>query len=116
MVQIVFMKKLSSLEQQKITAIVRAAGKHLLDVLDHNPIQEKYAGDIISIVTQADIDTENFLKRELGHAFPAVGFYSEETFKNSQDELKKDYVWVVDPIDGTLNFSRRNPLFCISKL
>ncbi len=105
---------LSSSDISKVKTTVKTAGKHLLEVLDHNPIQEKYAGNITSVVTQADIDTENYLKRELEKEFPNIGFYSEETFRSSANELEKEYCWVVDPIDGTLNFSRGNPLFCIS--
>lgn len=108
------MKQLSLSEQQKVKSIIKAAGKHLLEVLDHSPIAEKYAGNITSIVTQADIDTENFLRNELKKYFPSIGFYSEETFKSSTNELGKEYCWVVDPIDGTLNFSRGNPIFCIA--
>ena len=40
--------------------------------------------------------------------FPAHGFYGEETGSNA---LEAEYVWVVDPIDGTKAFVREYPMF-----
>lgn len=108
------MKKLSHTDIRKVEKIVKTAGKKLTRVLDRSAVKQKYSDTISSIVTQTDIDTENFLREELAKYFPAVGFYSEETYKSTQNELEKDFCWVVDPIDGTLNFSRGVPIFGIS--
>lgn len=59
-----------------------------------------------SIVTQADEETEDFIRKSLEKKFPDHGFIGEET-----TECKKNTAWIVDPIDGTLAFSRRLPDF-----
>lgn len=108
------MKSFSFGDQRRVEKIVKTAGKRLLEYNDITSLRQKNVNDLASVVTQADIDTEKYIKKELNTLFPRIGFYSEETYNTSQKELTKEYVWVVDPIDGTLNFSRGVPLFGIS--
>ena len=61
-----------------------------------------------SPVTQADIEAEQVIRRILGERFPSHGFYGEETGKSGLDA---DYLWLVDPIDGTKAFVREYPMF-----
>lgn len=58
-----------------------------------------------SLVCEADIEVDSFLKRELGALLPAAGWLSEET-ADSTERLDKGLVWLVDPIDGTRDFIR----------
>ena len=59
-------------------------------------------------VTVADIETEQAIKGILQAAFPEHGFYGEETGKSRPNA---EYVWLVDPIDGTKSFVREYPFF-----
>lgn len=61
-----------------------------------------------SPVTIADIESEKTIKRVIQNAFPEHGFYGEETGKEGLD---KEYIWLVDPIDGTKSFVRDYPFF-----
>jgi len=61
-------------------------------------------------LTEADGAVEAFLKRELTSAFPEDGFQGEETGTGPAGRL----TWVVDPIDGTSNFARGAPRWCVS--
>lgn len=108
------MIKLNKTDLARVRQIVVMAGNRLLNYAHPDPIRQKYADTLISVVTKADVETEKFLRQELKKYFPSVGFYSEETYQDFGEELKKDYVWVVDPIDGTLNFSRGLPLFGVT--
>src|SRR3989338_3726101 len=63
-----------------------------------------------SPVTVYDHASEEIIKNILHKQFPADSFYGEETTK---DRTAKR-VWVIDPIDGTFNFMRGFPEFCIS--
>lgn len=59
-------------------------------------------------VTQADIECEQAIRKTiLGH-FPEHGFYGEETGRTEDDA---EYLWLVDPIDGTKGFVRQYPFF-----
>lgn len=59
-------------------------------------------------VTIADVETEKAIKDVILGAFPEHGFYGEETGKTNADA---DYLWLIDPIDGTKSFVRQYPFF-----
>ena len=61
-----------------------------------------------SPVTEADVETEKIIRSIVSARFPDHGFYGEETGTSAMDA---DYVWIVDPIDGTKAFSREYPMF-----
>lgn len=61
-----------------------------------------------SPVTQADVECEAAIKSVLGAAFPEHGFYGEEL---GQESMDADYIWLIDPIDGTKSFVRGYPFF-----
>ena len=59
-------------------------------------------------VTRADVESEEVIHRIIAAAFPDHGFYGEETGRRG---LEAEYVWLVDPIDGTRSFVRGYPFF-----
>ncbi len=59
-------------------------------------------------VTQADVECEQAIREIILEAFPEHGFYGEETGRTQEDA---DYLWLVDPIDGTKGFVRQYPFF-----
>jgi len=61
-------------------------------------------------VTEADVAVERFLSERLAAAFPADGFQGEEGGIARGGSLR----WVVDPIDGTANYMRGLPRYCVS--
>jgi myo-inositol-1(or 4)-monophosphatase len=63
-------------------------------------------------LTEVDGETEELIGRRLHDAFPYDGFIGEETAGWAAPE--NGAVWVVDPIDGTANFARSVPHFCVS--
>lgn len=63
-------------------------------------------------VTEADLAVNTFLARRLGAARSDYGWLSEETVDDRRNR-SPDRVWVVDPIDGTRAFMRKDPNWCI---
>jgi histidinol-phosphatase len=61
-----------------------------------------------SPVTEADVEAERVIRRLLEARFPDHGFFGEETGSRG---MGADYVWLVDPIDGTKSFVREYPMF-----
>lgn len=59
-------------------------------------------------VTQADVECEQLIRDLILGRFPGHGFYGEET---GQSQADADYLWLVDPIDGTKAFVRQYPFF-----
>lgn len=63
------------------------------------------------IVTKQDKQTEKIILNIIQKKFPQHQILSEEKGYNKK---KSDYLWVIDPLDGTTNFSIKNPLFGVS--
>ena len=63
-------------------------------------------------LTEVDGETEDLISRRLQAAFPGDGFIGEETGGRAASGAQA--TWVVDPIDGTVNFARGVPHFCVS--
>jgi histidinol-phosphatase len=61
-----------------------------------------------SPVTEADVEAEKAIRGLLEARFPGHGFFGEETGSHG---MGADYVWLVDPIDGTKSFVREYPMF-----
>ena len=64
-------------------------------------------------VTTADNESDLYLKTILTESYPDYGWLSEETV-DSKERLKKDRVWIVDPLDGTKEFIQGIPHFVVS--
>jgi len=63
-------------------------------------------------VTNADLKTEKIIIEELKKAKPNYSIISEEN--GIEDNKDKDNTWIIDPIDGTVNFLHGVPHFAIS--
>jgi len=70
-------------------------------------LKQKNTQDFVS---NADGEVEDFIKQKLLEQFPTDHFFGEE----SGGDVNDNDLWVVDPIDGTSNFVRGIPFFCIS--
>ncbi len=98
-----------------VLGVMTKAGERIRRIKNITLLPEKTVDNLVlGIVTETDVATENYLKESFAKRFPSFGFYSEETAKDTASELKKEFVWIVDPIDGTLNFSRHLPQHGIS--
>ena len=109
---------LNSFSHDAVADALREAAR--LDVLprfkmlqDHE-IMEKNPGDVVTV---ADIEAEHRLTRLLPDILPGSVVVGEEAHSKDPMILQKisgdEPVWLVDPVDGTKNFTNGNPLFCI---
>ena len=64
-------------------------------------------------VCDIDLEVDAFLHERLGRLDPDAGWLSEETLDQS-DRIERRRVWVVDPIDGTRDYLRGRPGWCVS--
>lgn len=68
-----------------------------------------------SIVTEADVRVQDMIVEGIRHAFPDHGILAEEASPRiADDELAREYVWAIDPIDGTRNYAAGIPAFTCS--
>ncbi len=73
------------------------------------PVESKGFRDV---VTEADFAAQRLMTNVIRRRFPTHGFLTEED--DDSLPLEGDVIWVIDPIDGTINFSRSMPSFCVS--
>jgi myo-inositol-1(or 4)-monophosphatase len=64
-------------------------------------------------VCEIDLAVDAFLREQLAILDPEAGWLSEETLDHS-DRIERPRLWVVDPIDGTRDYLRNRPGWCVS--
>jgi myo-inositol-1(or 4)-monophosphatase len=89
--------------------IAREAGALLRDFY-HRGVRTEYKGDV-DLVTEADRASEKLIVARLQSQFPNHGIVGEEGTSEHKDN---EYLWYVDPLDGTTNFAHSFPVFCVS--
>jgi len=87
------------------------AGEILLSLFGRlESVRKKGEGDI-DLVTEADVASETMLVRRLRKLLPEASLLAEEgTARDAAGGLR----WVIDPLDGTTNFTHGYPVFCVS--
>lgn len=66
------------------------------------------------VVTEIDVEVQRRLVGALGAAYPTFGMLGEEDLGHAKGTDFSGPTWVIDPIDGTQNFVRDYPGFCVS--
>ena len=76
--------------------------------VDKLNVRAKRQNDFVSEVDHA---AEEAIISILREAYPSHGFLAEES---GEKDAKAEYVWVIDPLDGTTNFLHGFPQYCVS--
>jgi myo-inositol-1(or 4)-monophosphatase len=71
-------------------------------------------GNASAILTETDLKVEKHLINGLRSKYPDHQFIGEESTGGDGPELADAPTWIIDPIDGTMNFVHSNPLVCTS--
>ncbi|WP_209123457.1 inositol monophosphatase family protein [Alkalihalobacillus sp. BA299] len=96
--------------KENIKAWVKEVGKEQLIRIEQ-PFQMKTKSSDIDLVTEVDEWSEQYLIDQIKSHYPDHAIMSEES---GWHEGQAEYEWVIDPIDGTVNFAHGFPLFSIS--
>jgi len=67
--------------------------------------------DYNDLVTNADKQCEAKISEIINNYYPEHNLLGEE---GGDRKKNSDYVWIVDPIDGTINYAHSVPIFCVS--
>ena len=94
---------------KKIEQIVRKCGDNLLQ---HNIKNINIKTSNRDVVTEFDIENQKRITKHLSGEFPDAGFFSEESATDIFPD--NELVFVIDPIDGTMNFTKDVGYSCIS--
>jgi myo-inositol-1(or 4)-monophosphatase len=87
----------------------RAGAEQLLAWKGRFQARQKAPRDL---VTDADLASEKAVRAVIAAHFPEHGILGEEA--PTPDELDRPYCWVVDPLDGTINYAHGNPCYGVS--
>ena len=94
--------------KKEVVVLIKKTGQALLKQFKSNkPLKAKFKSKH-EIVTQADFFAEKMILKKLKSLTPDWQIISEEKGDNHK---RADYLWLVDPLDGTTNFYMGNPLF-----
>ncbi len=98
--------------------LARSGGRIALMSYGHADPSVKYDE---SLVTEADLAVQEHIRQEVAKRFPSHRFLGEEDLPRSSGEAagsregeEPDYLWVVDPVDGTAAFSKGYPIWGVS--
>lgn len=90
-----------------IIECARNAGKTAMRYFRHNDRMEMHNKlNDSDIVTTADNECESYIKEFIKSHYPSHSILSEES---GETQGTATYRWVIDPIDGTTNFSQASP-------
>jgi len=95
---------------QAAVEIAQEAGKILMEEFTR-PLDIRYKGDEVDIVTQADKRSEQFIVSRINQLFPGHAITAEE---GTGQDTASEFRWHVDPLDGTTNFAHHYPCFSVS--
>ncbi len=95
---------------QAAIEIAHEAGKILMEEFSR-PLDIRYKGNEVDLVTQADRRSEQAIVARLNQYFPGHAIAAEE---GTGQETASEFRWHVDPLDGTTNFAHGYPCFCVS--
>lgn len=87
------------------------AGKIQLSYFRGNDLGIQTKSNVYDVVTRADKESEAYLIGEIQKSFPAHAILGEESGEHAGTA---DYRWVIDPLDGTNNYSQGLPIFTVS--
>ncbi|MDE1940699.1 MAG: inositol monophosphatase [Patescibacteria group bacterium] len=98
-----------SKEAEFLEKIAREAGAITLKHFKRAKV-EYTKGHDLNVVTKADLESNEYLVSEIRKKFPDDGFISEE---KGEDNSEAERIWIIDPLDGTLNFSKGIPMYSV---
>jgi len=101
----------SSKFQKVAEKVAQKSGEILIEKYDKFNRGDVKLKSAHEIVTKYDLLSEKIILSEIKKNFPEHAIFSEERGSNKK---KSDYLWLIDPIDGTTNFSMHNPMWSIS--
>ncbi|MHA1968922.1 MAG: inositol monophosphatase family protein [Candidatus Hodarchaeales archaeon] len=102
------MTKLTNSSLSVAIKAAKEAGRELIKYYGKTSIKFKQDK---SIVTEADLVADKLIKKVILSSYPTHAVLSEET---GLSDSHSDYLWIIDPLDGTTNFSVQNPFFAVS--
>lgn len=112
--QVKFLKVYHQIDWQILIDIVQRAGDAILQVYEGKNIAVEFKSDE-SPLTLADKKSNDVINKGLKSHFPSIPIISEENHEIRYSDRKNwEVCWIVDPLDGTKEFIKRNGEFTVN--
>ena len=99
------------IELQEALMAAQLAGRAIMEIYKR-PFEVEIKDDQ-SPVTIADKMADEIIRNYLSSVFPDHAFLTEESVDDKR-RLQNDYVWIIDPVDGTKDFIAKNDEFTVN--
>ena len=105
---------MDSLDTEHLEAVARKAGEAIMEVYSTDFDVERKAD--ASPVTAADLAAHRVITEALAERYPEIPILSEESSEQDSYEVRRHWsrFWMVDPLDGTKEFIKRNGQFTVN--
>ena len=90
--------------------MAKEAGQILMDHFERRLAVESKSSEI-DLVTEADVASEKLIVEAIRERHPEHSILSEEGLG---EEQAGEFLWLIDPLDGTTNYAHGYPVFCVS--
>ena len=94
-----------------VTSLCKEAGRIAVERWG-TPLQVTRKGEV-DLVTDVDLELEELIEKGITRRFPEHIVLGEEG-KQEERPQEAEYLWLVDPLDGTTNYVHGHPCFCVS--
>jgi len=94
-----------------VTSLCREAGRIGLERWG-TPLQITRKGEV-DLVTDVDLELQELIREGIARRFPEHVVLGEEGVQE-EGAQEAEYLWLVDPLDGTTNYVHGHPCFCVS--
>ncbi|MEM1366876.1 MAG: inositol monophosphatase family protein [Cyanobacteria bacterium P01_H01_bin.15] len=99
---------------RQVAAEAALAAGQLLQSVWARPRKIRAKGEAGNLVTDADHGAEKLILEILADQMPNHAILAEESGRLSLEEGANDYLWAIDPLDGTTNYAHGYPVACVS--
>lgn len=91
--------------------IAKKVGEIQLSYFRGDNIGIETKSNIYDVVTRVDKECEQYIVEQIEQCYPDHGILGEES---GSHHVQSEYMWVIDPLDGTNNFSQGLPIYTVS--
>jgi 3'(2'), 5'-bisphosphate nucleotidase len=99
-------------ELEVAKTLAKQAGNAIMDIYNKDTVNVEYKKDD-SPLTLADKESNRIIIEVLKAEFPSYAILSEET-EDDRSRLNNDYCFIIDPLDGTKEFLKKNGQFTVN--
>ena len=97
----------------QLIEVSKAAGTLIKEKFGKN-LEIEFKTNELNLVTEADKASEKLIADYIRKKYPSHGILAEEGSKAYPEKSGNEYLWVIDPLDGTTNFAHGLPIFSVS--